>query len=348
MRRPGRTLCALAAILVTLAATGCSTLGYYVQAARGQWHMMRAARPIDDWLSDSRTPEDLRQRLQTVREIRAFASRDLALPDNSSYRTYADLGRPFAVWNVVAAPEFSTRPRQWCFPVAGCVSYKGWFDGTKAEDAASRLRAEGFDVLVYGVPAYSTLGWFADPVLNTYVRYPRAELARLVFHELAHQVAYLGGDSTFNESFATSVEMEGVRRWLGREGGAAERAEFEAMSRRRADFLALIAETRDELDHLYGLSLADSEKRRRKAQVLDRLQERYRDLKARWNGFSGYDRWFAQPLSNAHVASVSTYTDLVSAFDRLRERFEGDLPAFYAEVRRLAALGRAEREAALR
>jgi len=180
------------------------------------------------------------------------------------------------------------------------------------------------------------------------VRYPRAELARLVFHELAHQVAYLGGDSTFNESFATSVEMEGVRRWLGREGGSAERAEFEAMSRRRADFLALIAETRDELDKLYGLSLADSEKRRRKEEVLDRLQERYRGLRARWNGFSGYDRWFAQPLSNAHVASVSTYTDLVSAFDRLRERFEGDLPAFYAEVRRLAALGRAEREAALR
>jgi predicted aminopeptidase len=333
----------LAILCVVAVLPGCSTLGYYLQAVGGHWELMRAARPIDDWLADPATPEDLRTRLETVRRLRDFASAELALPDNNSYRAYADLGRPFVVWNVVAATEFSTRPRQWCFPFAGCVSYKGWFDAGAAEAAGQALRSEGYEVFVHGVPAYSTLGWFADPMLNTTIGQPRQELARLLFHELAHQVAYASGDSSFNESFATVVEREGVRRWLARHGTDAEREAFAAADHRRAGFVGLILSARDELDQIYASPLPDEARRRAKAGVLAGVVTRYQDLRRAWGGYSGYDRWFAQPLTNAHVASVATYTELVPGFERLLAESGGNLPRFYAAVKRLASADAAER-----
>jgi len=339
-----RGACRLLAMLWLAAVLpGCSTLGYYLQAAGGHWELMRAARPIEDWLADPATPADLRTRLETVRQLRDFASAELGLPDNDSYRAYADLGRPFVVWNVVAATEFSTRPRQWCFPFAGCVSYKGWFDAAAAEAAGQALRGEGYEVFVHGVPAYSTLGWFADPMLNTTIRQPRQELARLLFHELAHQVAYASGDSSFNESFATVVEREGVLRWLARHGTDAEREAFAAADHRRAGFVSLILSARDELDRLYGSPLPDGAKRRAKAGVLAGVVARYQALRHEWGGYSGYDRWFAQPLTNAHVASVATYTELVPGFQRLLSECGGDLPRFHAAVKRLARADAAER-----
>ncbi len=339
-RRAGRLLAILCLAAVM---PGCSTLGYYLQAAGGHWELMRAARPIDEWLADPATPADLRSQLETVRQLRHFASAELGLPDNDSYRAYADLGRPFAVWNVVAATEFSTRPRQWCFPFAGCVSYKGWFDAAAAEAAGRAIEGEGYEVFVHGVPAYSTLGWFSDPMLNTTIRQPRQELARLLFHELAHQVAYASGDSSFNESFATLVEREGVRRWLARHGTDAERQAFAAADHRRAGFVALILSGRDELDRLYASPLPDDARRRAKADVLAGVVARYQDLRREWGGYSGYDRWFAKPLNNAHVASVATYTELVPGFERLLVEAGADLPRFYGAVKQLARADAAER-----
>jgi len=336
-------LLGVAALLVG----GCSTLGYYYQAARGHLALVHAARPVDAWLGDPATSDALRTRLESARAIRDFASRELGLPDNGSYRKYAETGRPFVVWNVVAAPAFSTHPREWCFPVAGCVSYKGWYDPADAERFAAGLRADGLDAFVYGVPAYSTLGWFDDPLLSTFLRYPRAEVARLVFHELAHQLAYAPGDSSFNEGFATVVELEGVRRWLARVGTADERAQFDAMTVRKRGFVALVRCTRARLDAVYAGTDDEARKRDAKAAAFATMRSDYSALKVRWGGFAGYDFWFAQPLSNAHLASIGTYEDALPALDALLDRVGRDLPLFYAEVRALAKLDRKVRAARL-
>jgi predicted aminopeptidase len=321
-----------------LLVAGCSGVGYYYQAARGQFALSHAAQPLPTVLSDPATSPDLRARLETARAIRDYASTELKLPDNDSYRKYADLKRPFVVWNVFAAPEFSIRAREWCFPVAGCVGYKGWFDQQSAEIFADTTRHEGYDVFVYGVPAYSTLGWFDDPLLNTFIHYPRTELARLIFHELAHQVAYADGDSTFNESFATAVELEGVGRWLRSHGTEAERVEFEAMQVRKRDFVELVERTRTRLDTVYTSGLEPEAMRAAKAAEFARMRSEYESLKERWGGFRGYDRWFSQALGNAHLASVATYTQRVPAFDALLARSGGDLEQWYLEARRLAKL----------
>jgi len=335
----------LLAILAAVA--GCSTLGYYYQAAHGQLSVQQAARPVGTVLEDPATSPELRTKLETARSIRDYASRELKLPDNGSYRKYADLKRPFVVWNVFAAPEFSIEPREWCFPIAGCVSYKGWFDEQAANAFADEVRREGYDVFVYGVPAYSTLGWFDDPLLNTFIGYPRAEVARLQFHELAHQVAYTSGDSTFNESFATAIELEGTRRWLASVGTDAERTDFEAMQARRGDFVALVERTRARLEAVYAQPLDAAAMRAAKAAEFDRMRAEYEELKRQWGGYRGYDRWFAQALGNAHLASVATYTQRVPAFDALIAREGGDLERAYVEARRLAGLSAAERNAEL-
>jgi predicted aminopeptidase len=279
--------------------------------------------------------------------MRAFASRELGLPDNRSYRRYADLGRPYVVWNVFAAPEFSVKPREWCFPFAGCVGYKGYFKKAGAEKLAVELRAERYDVFVGGVPAYSTLGWLDDPVLNTFVRYPDAEIARLIFHELAHQVVYVKGDSTFNESFAVTVEREGVRRWLEAHGTQEQQAEFDRARVRQQALVELVEKYRARLAQLYDRSIQPDPMRAAKQQLLAQMRAEYRDLKQAWGGFAGYDGWFDQPLNNAQLASIAIYTRLVPAFERILAQSGGDLTRFYAEVNRIAALSEQERAAAL-
>jgi predicted aminopeptidase len=333
--------------------SGCSTVGYYARSLTGHLELLQAARPVSQWLDDPATSATLKDRLELSQRIRDFAVGALAEPDNASYRRYADLHRPAAVWNVVAAPELSLVAKTWCFAIVGCVGYRGYYDPAQAEALATDLRAQGLDVAVYPVPAYSTLGrlptggWMADPLLNTFIGYPEGELARLVFHELAHQVAFAPGDTLFNESFASTVEKIGAERWLGERAAPAARAEYELAEARRADFRALTSRYRDELARLYASAQADDAKRAEKAAILARLRADYAAMKAtRWGGYAGYDAWFAQ-ANNAAFGVLASYTGLMPAFEKLFEREGRDFPRFYAEVRRIAALPAADRLAAL-
>jgi predicted aminopeptidase len=344
----GTALLATAAVCLT---SGCGALGYYAQSVGGHLGLMNAARPVSEWLADESTPDPLRQRLALTQRIRDYAVRELKLPDNPSYRRYADLGRPAAVWNVVAAPELSLVLKTWCFPVVGCVGYRGYFDRAEAEALAAEQRADGLEVNVYGVPAYSTLGrlnWLGgDPLLSTFIRYPEGELARLVFHELAHQVAYASDDTMFNESFATAVERIGGAHWLETQADDAARAAYERYDARRRDFRALTKKTRDELDALYRSEASDELKRQRKADIMARMRAEHAALKAgRWEGFSGYDPWFER-ANNASLGVLAAYSELVPQFERLFEQEGRDFDRFYAEVRRLAALPKNERRATL-
>jgi len=331
-----------------LGLAGCTTVEYYSQAVAGHLEIMRLAKPIPERIADPATPPVLRAKLERVQAMRDFASRGLGLPDNGSYRSYADIGRPYAVWNVFVAPEFSVTARQSCFPVAGCVSYRGYYALTDAEEYGAGARERGDDVYIGGVPAYSTLGWFDDPVLSTFIRYPDGELARLLFHELAHQVIYVKDDTVFNESFAVAVEREGVRRWLAQHGTPAERRAYDDLQERKQAFVALILRYRDRLAALYRAPLADADKRTAKKRLIAEMDADYRVLKTEWGGFAGYDRFFAQKVGNAHFASIAAYTELVPGFEALLAFEHNDLPRFYAAVKALAARPKAERDAALR
>ena len=240
-----------AVALLALQLAGCGT-SYLMQAAAGQWHVERARRPIERVIADPHTTPELRARLELVRAARRFASSELGLPDNSSYRSYADIGRPYVVWNVVATPEFSVVPRHWCFPVAGCVAYRGYFHEASARAFAARLSAEGYDVAVEGVPAYSTLGKFQDPVLSSMMRYGDDELVAEIFHELAHQLLYVKDDSAFNEAFATTVEDAGLERWLEQRGAPGRIAAYRAEQARQAALMQLLAAARTRLAALYA------------------------------------------------------------------------------------------------
>jgi len=332
--------------------SGCSTLGYYGQAVGGHVELLQRARPVSDWVADPATPEALRKRLKLSQEMRDFAVRELALPDNPSYRSHAELGRPAVVWNVVATPELSLKLKTWCFPVMGCVGYRGYFDRAAADALAAELLAEGWEVSVYGVPAYSTLGWSnwvgGDPLLSTFINWPEGELARLLFHELSHQVVYAADDTTFNESFATAVERIGGARWLARRASPEVQAEYAALEGRRRDFRALTARYRDALRQLYESAAPDADKRRQKAELLAALRADHEALKAgRWGGFAGYDGWFSR-ANNAALGVQAAYNELVPEFERLFVQSGSDFRRFYAEVAALAALPKDERRAKLR
>jgi predicted aminopeptidase len=318
-------------------------MGYYVQAAQGEFSVLTEAKPIDDWLADPSVNDTLKTKLGKLKQIRAFAAQDLDLPNNGSFKTYADLKRPFVLWNVVATPALSLKPKQSCFPIAGCVDYRGYYSKEAAQEYATELRRENYDVQVAGVPAYSTLGWFNDPVLSTFIHYPEGELARLIFHELAHQTAYAQGDSQFNESFATAVEEVGVERWLAAHGDEKIRRAYVQYEGRKRDFLALLMAYRKKLEENYDRVASDDEKRKRKAEIFQELQRDYQVMKTTsWGGYTGYDRWFAEPLSNAHLAAVATYHDYVPAFRALLAR-EKDFGKFYEAVRALASLDKSAR-----
>jgi predicted aminopeptidase len=290
--------------------------------------------------------------LELSQRIRDYAVSELKLPDNASYRRFADLKRPAAVWNVVAAPELSLTLQTWCFPVVGCVGYRGYFDRAEADAYAARLREQALEVAVYGVPAYSTLGrlpgdWLADPLLNTFIQYPEGELARLIFHELSHQVAYAKDDTEFNESFATAVERIGGGRWLETRAAPEARDEYLRFDARRQDFRALTQRYRDRLDALYRSPVSQADKRSGKAALMSELRAEHAALKAgRWGGFAGYDAWFER-ANNASFGVLAAYNALVPDFERLFERQGRDFERFYAEVRRLASLPKAERLAIL-
>ena len=338
--------------LGTLCATsGCSSIGYLSQSAAGHVRLLAAARPVKDAIADPATPEALRQRLELTQRMRQFAVTELHEPDNGSYRSYADLKRSAAVWTVVAAPELSLTLRTWCFPIVGCIGYRGYYDLAGADAAAAPLKAAGLEVDVYEVPAYSTLGWMnwigGDPLLNTFVNWPEGELARLMFHELAHQVAYAPGDTTFNESFATAVERIGSQRWLEANASPEVRERQALTEAHRHDFHVLVRAWRAKLDAMYRSDLPDADKRARKAQLYAGMRADYEALKRdKWGGYAGYDRWFVK-ANNATLGAQAAYDDQVGAFERLFAAQGGDFDRFYGEVKRLAALPRAQRDAAM-
>jgi len=319
----------LAALALALC-SGCESIAFYSQAISGQMKLLAAARPIDDWLADPATPPELKAHLESARRIREYASKELHLPDNRSYTTYADLGRRYAVFNVFAAPPFSVDPKNECFPITGCVAYRGFFSEADARRHADELRKEGYDVYVGGVLAYSTLGWFNDPLLSTFINYPEAQVARLVFHELAHQRVYAKNDTTFNESFATVVEEEGVRRWLEAQGRRAELEQFRAAQARKRDLAARIKDTTERLKHIYATNLT-------REQMLEQKRAEFDRLRAAFPGFVP-----AEP-NNAFLASIALYNELVPGFERLLAQ-TGSLDAFYARAKALASSERSIRD----
>jgi predicted aminopeptidase len=339
---------AIAGVVLLLAAcSAIDTADYYRQGASGQLDILARAKPISEAISETPDPA-LKQRLARVQEIRAYASRELGLPDNASYTRYSDLGRQSVVWNVFAAPELSLTPRQWCFPIAGCVNYRGYFNEKDARDEAARLIAAGDDVWVSGIPAYSTLGYFDDPILSTFVRWPETEVARMLFHELAHQLVYVKDDTQFNESFAVTVEEAGVKRWIAAQDRPDLDQQFLRNERLRGTFRDLTRDARTQLTAIYASHASEEEKRAAKAKVFAGMREAYKLAKAGEPGLAGYDRWFAgagnRGPNNASIASVALYTAQVPAFRAILAAEGGDLPRFYARVRALAAQPKAERD----
>ena len=352
-------------LLLTLVAamflSGCSTVGYYWQSVSGHMQMLNAARPVADVLADPQTPAALKTRLALSQRIRSFAVDELKLPDNASYRRFADLSRGAVVWNVVAAPEFSLTLKTWCFPVAGCVGYRGYFRQADAQTLADQIKSDGLEVNVYGVPAYSTLGkldWLGDfggdPLLNTFINYPEGELARLIFHELAHQVVYAPGDTMFNESFATAVERLGSASWLGAHASAAAQAEYAALNSRRQQFRALTLATRRDLAAIYEDNTAADQQIRERAALkiiaIQKFKSDYEQLKQSWGpalNTAGYDNWVAR-ANNASFGAQAAYDELVPGFEALFEANAKDWQRFYDAVRHLAALPKNERHRALK
>ncbi len=336
--------CRLAlAMALTAFVAGCGSVPYYAQAIGGQLEIWRLRVPIDDAINDESVDQETRRRLELVRDARAFAHQALGLPDNGSYRHFADIGREYVVWNVFVAPRFGLEPKQSCFLFAGCFSYRGYFSKSSAEAYAREHRQLGLDVYIGGVSAYSTLGWFDDPVLSTLLHYDDEQLVETLFHELAHEWLYVKGDTSFNESFAVVVAEHGLSTWLRNQGQAPARHSWN----RYQQILKMVLAARDQLEVLYGSKYSDGQMSERKASVFRTMHGHYARLKAEWGGYSGYDRWMEQPWNNAKLASVSTYSDWVPYLRAILMQQHQDLMRFGESVADLGQLPSATRQVCL-
>ena len=326
----------LGILLLMLLVGGCAIgPGYYWQAAQGQAQLWWQGQPVEEVLATSDDPV-LRQQLQRALALRRFASAELGLPANDSYHHYVDLQRPAVVWNLFAAPELASEPLRFCVPVAGCLSYLGYFSEADARAHGDLLKSSGHDIWIGRVPAYSTLGWFDDPLLSTFIHWPESELALLLFHELTHQLIYVADDSDFNESLANAVAEEGLRRWLAAQGLSANDRQLADRHRYRRQFSELVVSFRQRLHQIYQRDLSDDDKRAAKAATIAELQQQYRQLRdGPWQGYAGYDGWFAE-INNAMLAAVGVYNSLVPQFQQLLMACDRNLPRFYARV---AAIG---------
>ncbi|TWD47887.1 aminopeptidase [Pseudomonas sp. SJZ131] len=332
--------------MLFLLLNGCASVSYYGQLASGQLQLLRAREPVAEVIADPQRDSQLRAHLAQAQKARTFASGHLHLPDNQSYRLYADIGRPYVVWNVFATAEFSLTPHNHCFPIAGCVAYRGYYNQSAARGEAAIQRLQGMDVAIGGVEAYSTLGWFDDPIISSMMHWGDERLSTLIFHELAHQQFYVQDDTEFNESFATFVEQEGTRQWRASRGLAPD---IGAQMRQRDQFIQLILDTRTRLQQLYAQPLAAEQMRQRKAAEFERLRSDYRALRdSQWAGDKRYDAWINQPLNNARLLPFGLYDQWVPAFAALFRQVDGDWLRFYAEVEKLGGLPVEERKAALR
>ncbi|KAB0568356.1 aminopeptidase [Pseudomonas palleroniana] len=332
--------------LLVVLLSGCSSVSYYSQLASGQWQLLRAREPVSEVIADPSRPQVLRDHLKQAQKARAFASEHLHLPDNRSYRLYADIGRPYVVWNVFATPEFSLSPETHCFPIAGCVAYRGYYNQSAARGEAASLRQRGMDVSIGGVEAYSTLGWFDDPIMSSMMNWGDERLATLIFHELAHQRFYVKDDTEFNESYANFVEQEGTRQWRAARGLAPL---GDAALLQRDQFIRLILDTRKRLEKLYAQPLAADVMRQAKAAEFERLRSEYRRMRdSQWGGDKRYDGWINQPMNNARLLPFGLYDQWVPAFAALFRQQGGDWVKFFAAVEKLGGLPVAQRKAALK
>lgn len=340
----------LAVSLAAALLVGCESLSYYRQAIAGQYQIFARQQPIDKLLKDEKLSPKLKENLRLVLRLREFAEKQLYLPVDNHYLKYADLGRPYVVWNVYAAPELSLEQKTWWYPIVGSLKYRGYFAEQNARRYARRLEKKCWDVYVGGASAYSTLGWFKEPLLNTFIDDEEWDLAETLFHELAHQRVFASGDTDFNEAFATAVGQEGARRWLQAKSDTNALQSYITILKRDEQFVKLVQSTREKLRGVYGeadvspqTEPPESEQRRRKAEIIAQLRDEYKQLRTSWDGYSGYDKWFAGPLNNAQLNTVATYQDLVPAFERLLAKHNGDLEKFYEEVKRMKKLSKDER-----
>nr|NLU59606.1 aminopeptidase [Pseudomonas sp. BIGb0427] len=326
--------------------SGCASVSYYGQLASGQWQLLQARQPVAELVADPATDSKLRQQLLHAEQARAFASAQLKLPDNRSYRVYADIGRPFVVWNVFATPELSLEPQTHCFPIAGCVAYRGYYNQGAARGAAALQKQQGLDVYVGGVEAYSTLGWFDDPILSSMLGWGDERLATVIFHELAHQRVYVQDDTAFNESFATFVEQEGTRQWRAARGLPTL---VEDGSQQREQFVALVLASRERLKALYAAPLTEPAKRAGKQAEFERLRREYRALRDnQWGGVGRYDAWINAPMNNAKLLPFGLYDQWVPAFAQLFAEVGGDWQVFYQRVEAFGRLPLEQRQQALK
>lgn len=326
---------------------GCDSSQFYYQAAKGQWDILRARQPIPELLENAETPPDTKQRLAWVQEAREFAAESLQLPIGEAYTSFVALDNPYVVWNVFATPPYSMEGKSWCYPIAGCVTYRGYFSEASAVAYADQLADTGMDTYVGGVAAYSTLGWFEDPVLSTFLYADEIRLKALLFHELGHRKLYLQDDSVFNESFATAVELIGVQRWLATQQSSHQFEKFIERLKRKDQFVELVLKHRALRDSLYKSTQPSIEKEAEKQALINQLREEYQQLKAEWQGYDGYDGWFAGSLNNAQLSTVATYNSLLSGFLALYRKHDEDIAAFYKACHALEDMGKTERHTTL-
>ncbi|MFK5914652.1 MAG: aminopeptidase [Woeseiaceae bacterium] len=333
-------------IISALTVSACTSFGYYMDLMAGHSELLEQQKPVAELVEDKNTPEKLRELLVKSQKIRDFASKSLLLPENDSYRHYADIKRPYALWNVIATKEFSIEPKKWCYIFVGCMSYRGYFSKQEAIDYAAELKSQGFDVHVAGAKAYSTLGWFDDPLLNTMMYKSEARRAGIIFHELSHQLIYIDNDSAFNEAFATTVEQEGVRRWMLNSGKEKQYATFLLDKKRDTQINQILLEIRASLKELYLKALPVEKMRQEKAGVFHRMEGRYQQLKKTWQqdkNKNDYDPWMLQGLNNSHLSLIATYHHLVPVFNQMLENTKHDLKVFYTNVEQVGELNKKKR-----
>jgi predicted aminopeptidase len=345
--KPRRKWFLMAPVALLIVLPGCQSLGFYSQAIKGQCSIYFSQRSIKEVIADSTVRVEVKEKLGLILQLREFAERELSLKPNGHYLRYADLNRRFVVWNVHAAPEFSLEPKRWWYPVVGRLKYRGYFSEKLARNYSAGLKKDGYDVFVGGVEAYSTLGWFRDPVLNTFIHHSSADLAEIIFHELSHQRVFAKGDTDFNEAFATAVAEEGVRRWLETISNTNALQEYLAAQERTEQFVRIVSNAREQLKRVYGetgegkgapTAPTDAAKRAQKDRVIADLKDRYAALKAEWDGYSGFDAWFNRPINNAQLNTIATYYELVPAFRHLLKAHQGNLQSFFEACDRLAKL----------
>jgi predicted aminopeptidase len=331
-----RTRWLLLALALSALLASCRTVHFYSQAALGQAQIFWRSERIPDVLLKEGTKPSLCARLQLVQGIRSYAGSALGLPSEASFGKYADLGRRYVSWVVYAAPEFSVEPKTWWYPLVGRLQYRGFFSEEAAKAEAETLKAQGLDVFCGGVEAYSTLGWFHDPVLNTFVNRDEAELAELIFHELTHVKLFIPGDTDFNEALATAVGQEGVRRWLRSRGEQQKLASYEASLQKDAQIVQLLLQTRQQLEQSYAQKGATPEQLHAvKVETFARMNKRYASIRAQWQGDSRYDRYFAKPMNNARLNTVAAYHQLVPVFEAKLKALDGDLERFFTEMEKM-------------